>query len=761
MKTSELGAVVSLWRYPISSLSGERRTSVRLELSGVVGDRSHGLVDVETGQVINPAQKRWQFAPQIHARLGVAAEPEVSFDGENWGLADAPPNRAKLEHAFGRPVGLRPYGEQLNELQTTHRYKLSPVHLISGQALAIMRKLLPCSQIDERRFRPNIVADLPGGLDGKPPEYDLIGREFRIGTVRLRGVQKAGRCSFTTLKQAGLDEDRAVLETLATEFDRDFGIYCEILDAGQISIGDRLTVEQQTARPEKIVIIGAGQAAGTAARTLRENGHQGDITILGDENHAPYERPGLSKSFALDQPNRSALSYVLSAQDADHLGVKLHLGETVTCLDRVAQEVETKNGHRHPYDRLILATGGSAKGLPGLNKGHGRVMLLRSIEDAQRLQEGLSRARSVFVLGGGWLGLEVAAAARQQGLEVKLFARQERVCSRSLPPVVAKVVEGWHARHGVRLELDCEPVFTEHPDYVAATVKGWSGKADLLIVAIGIMANDHLARQAGLTCDDGVVTDEDGATADPCIFAVGDVSRQRLKSGERGLRIESWQNANDQAVRAARAILGLENSPLPLPRFWSDQFGHTLHIAGLPDPKAELKRAASGGDFWEFEGFAVGIDQPLLVHQYASAQRKVESEAEPKVWDENVPEGAVRHSLGVFPAVAEGELRKVRSELYGDLVVTRIGRHMFAVAERCPHADASLAEGLIEGHRIVCPLHFAEFDLRDGSPHKAPKGCARARTYRVTEGDGQVWIWAPAEGESGTSGRRSSDFAKN
>lgn len=250
-----------------------------------------------------------------------------------------------------------------------------------------------------------------------------------------------------------------------------------------------------------------------------------------------------------------------------------------------------------------------------------------------------------------------------------------------------------------------------------------------------------MALQAGLDCDDGVLTNENGETSDPYVFAVGDVSRQRTKSGLRGLRLESWQNANDQAARAARAILGLENAAPSLPRFWSDQFGHTLHIAGLPDPESDLKHAAADGNFWEFDGFAIGIDQPMLVHQYANSHETLEATPEPITWDENLPAGATPHLLGKFSPLAERELRKITLDRIGDLVVTRIGHHLFAVRERCPHADASLAEGLIDGYRIVCPLHFAAFDLRDGSVHRAPKGCPRAQIFRVTAENGQAWVW--------------------
>ncbi len=742
MHMSELGAVTALWRYPVSSLGGERRSTLQVGGAGVVHDRSHALVDAETGQTINPAQRQWQFAPQILSRIGQDGAPELSFDGLYWHGPDDPACLEEMAAAFGRKVRLHPYGARLDKAPVTHRYSLSPLHLISQQALATLRRLIPGAHVDERRFRPNVVVDFQGAM-GATPEYSLIGQEFRIGGLRLRGLQKAGRCSFTTLKQLGLTEDRAVLQTLIAHFERDFGIYCEILDEGILSTGDRLTLEDKAVPVSPVVIVGAGQAAGVAAKTLRELGYDGEIRIFGDEARAPYERPPLSKAFGAPNAAPAALTQVLSPDEAGDLDVQMHLGEVVIGIDRVARTIETRGGAVHPYGRLILATGGSVKTLPQLSRGFGRVLTLRTADDAEALARGLAGARSVFVLGGGWLGLEIAAAARQRGLDVTLFARQDRVCSRVLPAAVADVVAALHAEQGVRLVLGPLPAFTEGPESVTAECDGQVEQADLLVVAIGIVANDSLARQAGLPCDEGILTDENGATSDPFVYAVGDVARQRVAAVPRGLRIESWHNANDQAARAARAMLHRENPPPALPRFWSDQFGHTIHIAGLPDPAAQPLTAQSDERFWDFGDFAIGIDQPARIHRFALSKRTEAVSPPSDPAEDGPPADAVKHAFPDLSDLSEGELRKVRFAPLGDLVVTRIGANIHAVAERCPHADASLAEGMIDGHRIVCPLHFAEFDLRDGRPYNAPKGCPRARTYRIAEDAGHTWIWLP------------------
>lgn len=748
MTTSEIGAVTALWRYPVSSLGGERASSLQIAPSGVAGDRSHALVDAETGQTINPAQRQWQFAPQVLSRLGPDGEPELSLDGRRWLPGDAAECQAALTSGFGRAVRLHRYGTGLGTSAVSHRYQLSPLHLISLQAIAALRRRIPGAHVDERRFRPNVVVDFSGAAGDPPPEYSLIGREFRLGNLRLRGVSKAGRCSFTTLQQLGLPEDRAVLQTLIAGYERDFGIYCEILDEGLLSTGDRLMLDDGAQPVGPVVIVGAGQAGGTAARALREFGYGGEIRLFGDETRTPYERPPLSKSLIATEPARLPLTQVLSPDEASRLDVQMHLGESVVGIDRVARTVEVRGGARYPYGRLILATGGAAKVIPQTSRGYGRVLTLRSADDAEALSRGLSDATSIFVLGGGWLGLEVAAAARARRLDVTLFARQKRLCSRVLPPVVADVVAALHQHHGTRLVLGCAPRFTETADHVEAAVDGRVERADLLVVAIGMVPNDALARQAGLDCDDGIVTDENGATSDPHIWAIGDVSRQRSAEVPRGLRLESWQNASEQPVRAICRLLQLEVPAPPLPRFWSDQFGQKIQIAGLPDPNSVPQSpAVAGVQFWDFGAFAIGINQPALVHKFAIGQRAEDhADAEPTVHD-GAEAGSARVVKHPFPAVgdlAERELRRLTFDPLGDLVVTRVGAEVFALPETCPHANASLAEGLIEGHRIICPLHFAEFDLRDGRAYNAPKGCPRARTYRITEEDGTSWIWLPA-----------------
>lgn len=732
------GRVVSLWRYPVSSLGGERCDTLDLTPAGVVGDRTHGLFDVETDRAIYPAKDtRWNGAPLIHARR-VDDGLQISTDGTLWQPAGDPRTMQHVGAVLGLPVSLREYSARTPEGAVGPRYRIEPIHLISRQALATLQAALPETVVDERRFRPNIVVDLPEARAGIP-EYQLMGQEFSIGGLRFRGTAPCVRCGFTSLRQTDLPEDPRVLRTLVKDFERNFGIYCEALEPARIAVGDPLSAALPVSAPSAgVVIVGAGQAGAMAARHLRQHGYQGPIRLLGEERHIPYERPPLSKSLF----SRPTAVPVLTARDAEALQIDLDLQTRVAAIDREAHRVELADGSTLDYAHLILATGGLARRVPGLDRGHGRVHVLRSIEDAAALGQALTGARTVFVSGGGWIGMEIAAAARAAGCAVTLFARTERLAPRILPPAVSAHLERMHRDQGVTLRFGVAPQFQETADHVACRLGDERMQADVLVVAIGMVANDGLARRAGLDCRDGVLTDASGATADPRIHAIGDVSCQPL--GRQTLRIESWQNANLQAERAALAILGRDPGQTPPLNFWSEQFGRRLQIFGLPDPQAEL-REASGGDrpFWDYGHFAIGIDCPeRLAHFLRQNRASVPAPSQaPSPDQSNAPEILDAHVHAV-PAVtlAEGAMQKVTVDGLGDVLFLRLDGRLHAVDDTCPHATASLAEGFVEDGRIVCPLHFAEFDLSDGTPHNAPAGCAHLACYAVEERDGRFLL---------------------
>ncbi|WP_192246493.1 FAD-dependent oxidoreductase [Mesorhizobium silamurunense] len=747
MTQSGVGSVVAIWRYPVSSLAGEKLPRAHITERGLSGDRQFAIIDTETQETVQPAKKVWGRVPRLLSRQ----DPEdgqvlVSLDGKDWLHHDDPQLWKQLSTFLGRHVSVQPYGAKLKDRIAQHRYSLSPIHLLSRQALDALKRILPGSIIDERRFRPNVVVDLKSE-GGKPPELNLLGQEFSIGNLRLRGTQPCGRCSFTTLEQFGVPEDRSVLRTLITQYGKNFGIYCEVLNEGWLELGDEVVADLHSA-PSSIVIVGAGQAGGSTARVLRECGYEGSIALFGDEPHPPYERPPLSKNFAVDR-DQPALTSVLTSAEAEAMNVNVHLRETVVHIDRSKRIVETASGMEYPYDRLVLATGGTARRLAKLDRGYGRIHYIRTADDAERLRRAFKNAASMFVLGSGWLGLEVAAAVRKNSIDVTLFGRDARLCAKALPEVAADYLERVHVENGVRFVLGKEPRFTEHADHVEVVYDGKVEKADLFVVAIGIVANDHLARRAGLDCRDGILTDTNGATSDPEIFAVGDVSRQSSSARLDGIRLESWQNATEQASRAAHAMLGRDGPSLPLPRFWSDQYDITIHIAGMPDPSAIPQSADDGPyPFWQFENFAIGVNRPREVHQFAISQEqasvgKLNGNGSPG--EKPAAKGTRRHLPDMRP-LREGQLERIHVEPIGEIVVARVGDEYFGLQDRCPHAEASLSEGFLEGRRLVCPLHFAEFDLATGTPYNAPKGCSKARSFLIEPQGDQFFIWVPDAG---------------
>lgn len=720
------GRVTALFRYPVSSLSGEALEEGWLGPGGIEGDRSYGLFDRESGIHIYPARDaRWNGAPLLHSRLANEGL-EISTDGRDWHGATEAGIPALLAELFGRPVDLRPYDDV-----SRPRYKLAPLHLLSLQSLAALRARLPASLLDERRFRPNILVDIPDGI-GEIPEYALLGQEFTLGGVRLRGTTPCGRCGFTSLRIDELPSDPEVLKTLLRHYERNFGIYCEVVTPGPLRQGAALVADVAPPSIDPVIIVGAGQAGAMTALALRRLGYAGKIRLYGAERHAPYERPPLSKRLVIGKAAPHVA--VLSPGKAEELGIAVHLDTPVVAIDPDRRVIETADGTEASFATLVLATGGIARRLPEIDRGYGRVHVLRTIEDAERLALGLAPGGRIAVYGGGWIGMEIASVAREIGVEVTLFARSQTLAPRILPPAVAQVMEALHREAGVVLHLGIEPRFRETSAGVTCGFGAETLTVDHLVVAIGMVANDGLARRAGLACSNGIRVDNEGATHRAGIYAVGDAAQPT--SG----RIESWHNANVQAEQVARRILRLPALPIEPPRFWSDQFGRRIQIVGRPRPDALLV-SQEAGRFWDFGSFAIGIDAPEQIHRFSRNLAM----APPEPAGREPPRDA-RGSAGVerrlcrSDEIAEGELKRMLDSESSPLAVTRQRGRVHVTSDDCPHAEASLAAGFVSEGRIVCPLHFAEFGLEDGKPHHAPTGCGHLRVYPANERDGEVFI---------------------
>lgn len=354
-----------------------------------------------------------------------------------------------------------------------------------------------------------------------------------------------------------------------------------------------------------IVIIGGGQAAGWAAKTLRDGGYDQRISVVADEPWDFYERPPLSKSVLLQ--DEVALTRLFSEPVQAALDLSWYRPLRAEQILRGQKRVLLSDGQQLAYDRLLIATGSRPR-LPGREwQNHPRIHSLRSWQDAISLKAGLNDCQHLAVVGGGWIGLEIAASARSKGIAVTLFERQPALCQRSIDPAVSAVLLALHQRHGVRLHLDCGEIVLhqqhDRPQLSCACSEAES--FDRVVVGIGIELNLELAQQAGLEVANGIVVDARGQTSDPAIFAIGDVARHP----QYGISLQSWAFAQNQAIATVQAMLDPQAAGYgEIPWLWSDQYDVNIQILGLPgDAGRTIVRPQPGGGLW----FRLGADSRL------------------------------------------------------------------------------------------------------------------------------------------------------
>ena len=336
---------------------------------------------------------------------------------------------------------------------------------------------------------------------------------------------------------------------------------------------------------QTFVVIGAGQAGGWAVKTLRDEGFDGRILMFGNEAHAPYERPPLSKGVLTGSTNAAELT-LFGAESLAQLDVEFSPHCRIRAIHPERHIVETEQGQEIRYDRLLLSTGGRAM-LPSFPGADSRdICMLRTLDDALHLKQRLDRpAQHIAVVGAGWIGLELAATARTLGHDVTVVELAERACSRSVMPEVSEQLAQMHKSQGVALNFSSQVTAVEALPQGGSRVDLGNGKslvADTIILGAGLIANDELAQQAGLICNRGVVVNANCQTSNPHIFAAGDVAVLQYESLAMQCRLESWQNAQDQGVAAARAMLNLAVSYQPVPLVWSEQYSTMIQIAGHP-----------------------------------------------------------------------------------------------------------------------------------------------------------------------------------
>ncbi|AOJ83580.1 MULTISPECIES: NAD(P)/FAD-dependent oxidoreductase [Burkholderia] len=346
------------------------------------------------------------------------------------------------------------------------------------------------------------------------------------------------------------------------------------------------------AAPRTVVVIGGGQAAGWVVKTLRGEGFAGRIVMIADETHLPYERPPLSKAVLAGDADLSTVR-VVQPDEFGALGVEAWQPERAASIDRVRRVVRAASGREVEYDRLVIATGGAPRRLPESIVKTPNLHYLRTLDEAVALGEKLRASRRVLVIGGGWIGLEVAATARKLGVDAVVVEGAPRLCARSVPDAVSDFLLELHRANGADVRLNASLAsLGAHPDDAgrvrAALADGTTVDADFAVAGIGLALNTSLAAEAGLHVEDGIVVDEYGTTSDPAIFACGDVANHPNAWLKRRVRLESWANAQNQAIAAAKAVLGVRAPYAEIPWFWSDQYDVNLQILGDLPADAQL-----------------------------------------------------------------------------------------------------------------------------------------------------------------------------
>ena len=335
---------------------------------------------------------------------------------------------------------------------------------------------------------------------------------------------------------------------------------------------------------QKVVIAGAGHAAGQVVATLRQKKFDGEIVLIGEESWLPYQRPPLSKKYLAGELPAERLHFK-PPDFYDDPAVEVRLNTEIAAIHRVDHNIETASGDRVDYDKLVLALGSRARLLDVEGSDLDGVHYLRTIDDVDHIRRDLHVAKNVVIVGAGYIGLEVAAVTRQLGHNVTVIEMAGRVMSRVVSPAVSDFYQAQHTRHGVDLLLATGLGAFVGNDRVRAvkTSDGRTIPADTVVVGVGILPNTELAGTTGLDVDDGILVDDHCQTSDTDIFAVGDCTSHPNRIYGRRLRLESVHNALEQAKTAAANICGEDAVYVQVPWFWSDQYDLKLQIAGISE----------------------------------------------------------------------------------------------------------------------------------------------------------------------------------
>ena len=342
-----------------------------------------------------------------------------------------------------------------------------------------------------------------------------------------------------------------------------------------------------------MVIIGAGHAAGQAAASLRQEKYTGPITIIGDEAHLPYQRPPLSKAY-LSGSQEVERVYLRAEKFYQEKEIDLKLSTRATAIDPDAKAVELEDGSKIDYDKLLISTGSRPRLLSIPGSDLGGIHYLRTIDDVDGIRADMHEGANLVIVGGGYIGLEVAAVGIEQGLNVHVLEMEDRILQRVTTPTMSKYYDELHRGRGVQIHTNTGVTGFSGDAKVRKVMCGDTEfAADMVIVGIGIVPNIELAEAAGIICDNGIVVDDHCQTSNPDIYAAGDCTNHPNALLDRRLRLESVPNAMDQARTSASNMLGGDKSYAAIPWFWSDQYELKLQMVGF---SADGNREVLRGD---------------------------------------------------------------------------------------------------------------------------------------------------------------------
>ncbi len=384
---------------------------------------------------------------------------------------------------------------------------------------------------------------------------------------------------------------------------------------------------------DSVVVIGAGQAASQLVASLRSEGFKGSITVIGEETHLPYQRPPLSKAYLKGEIAADRL-FIKPQEFYNEAGCTLLLGRTATAVDRKTRQVTLGDGTRIPYTKLVFATGSRVRKLPIPGADLPGCFYLRGIDDVDLLRPRMAPGARLTIIGAGYIGLEVAAVAVKRGLKVTVIEAMPRVLTRAASPQISAFFEDEHRRAGVDLRcyVRTESV-AQTGDMLAVSTSSGIVPADFVLVGVGILPNVELARDAGLEVDNGIVVNQFAQTEDPDVFALGDCANLPNSWAQGGrVRLESVQNAIDQAKHAALAIVGKPKVYDEVPWFWSDQYDLKLQIAGLSTPADQivLRGDPASRSFAAFhlqDGTVTAVESVNAAPEYMMGRRLIAARA--------------------------------------------------------------------------------------------------------------------------------------